>query len=70
MHEPHENRGSFTACRENEGGRFGVVGRKSRQRVECVCLKHRFPFAATHQASTHRSLSPEAIAPAQAGALL
>jgi hypothetical protein len=26
---------------------FGVDGQKSRQRLECVCLKHRFPSAAT-----------------------
>jgi hypothetical protein len=53
----------FTESRENEDARFGVAGQKSRQRLECVCLQHRFPFAATRQASPHGSRYPEAKAP-------
>jgi len=61
--------GFFTEFRENEDARFGVAGQKSRQRLECVCLQHRFPFAATRQASSHGSLCPEAKASVKPDAL-
>jgi hypothetical protein len=39
------------------------------KRLECACLKHRFPFAATRQPSPHGSLCPEAKAPVKPDAL-
>ena len=59
----------FTEIRENEGPRLGVAGQKSRQRLDCACLQHRFPDAATRQAPTHNSRCPEAKAPVKPDAL-
>ena len=56
-------------CGRTEGRRVRVADRKSRQRLECVCLKHRFPFTATRQASPHGSQRPEAKAPVKPDAL-
>ena len=59
-------RGSSRGCGK-EDRHFGVVDQKSRQRLDCVCLKYRFPFAATRQPSPHGSLCPEAKAPVKPG---
>jgi hypothetical protein len=49
--------------------RLGAVDQKSRQRLECVCLQHRFPFAAARHDSHHGSLCPGAKAPVKPDAL-
>ena len=38
-----QEEGFVTGFQENEGHRFGVAGQRSRQRLECACLQHRFP---------------------------
>jgi len=64
-----EQQRSFTEVQGNEDWRFGVVGRKSRQRLDCACLQHRFPTAATRPVSPHGRRCPEAKAPVKPDAL-
>ena len=59
----------LTESRKQEDTQFGVAGQKSRQRLECACLKHRFPFAATRPASPRDSPCPKAKAPVKPDAL-
>jgi hypothetical protein len=59
----------FTGFRENEAPQLGVAGQKSRQRLDCACLQHRFPLAATRPASPNGNRCPEAKAPVKPDAL-
>ena len=64
-----QEEGFVTGFQENEGHRFGVAGQRSRQRLECACLQHRFPFAATRQALSQARRCPAAKAPVKPDAL-
>jgi len=59
----------FTEFRENEDPGLEVAGQQSRQRLDCACLQHRFPFGATRQTSPYNSRCPEPKAPVKPDAL-
>jgi len=61
--------GFVPGFQDNEDHRFGVAGQRSRQRLDRVCLQHRFPIAAIRPGSPRGRRCAAAKAPVKPDAL-
>jgi hypothetical protein len=64
-----DKKARITVGNGSEAAEHGTPSFEVAKRLECVCLKHRFPFAATRPRSPRGSLCPEAKAPVKPDAL-